>query len=413
MDVRVDGDRLWSMMETQGRFGGEDGLPGALDRPSLSDADGAVRDWFRSECEALGLDLRIDAMGNVFARRAGSDPDAAAVLTGSHIDSVGGKFDGSLGVIGALEVVKTLEDRGLSTDRPVEIVVWTNEERSRFAPAMLASGVWAGNYDLEWAYAREDDDGRTFGAELDRVGYKGDVPAEPTEDYHAFLELHTEQGPYLEATGSDVGVVTANTGWNRGEITFTGDADHPGPTPMSLRRDPVVAMAEVIAQVRRLTARSSRDAVGTVSRIDVDPNDIRFIADAVTFTWDVRDPDPAVLDEMIERVVHEAEVAAEREGVGMESRELVHQSGVEFAAEPVEAVQSAADALGYESRRMPSMALHDARHVADVVDTAMVFAVAEGGVSHNPAEYTSPADCEKAVNVLANAVVDLATESGD
>jgi N-carbamoyl-L-amino-acid hydrolase len=411
MDVRIDGDRLWSMMETQGQFGGEGGLPGGLHRSSLSDADKAVRDWFCAECEELGLDVRIDAMGNIFARRPGADPDAGPVLSGSHIDSVGGKFDGSLGVIGALELVKTLEDRDLTTDRPVEIVVWTNEERSRFAPAMLASGVWAGAYDIEEAYAKTDDDGLTFESELERIGYKGDVPAEPAEDYHAFVELHTEQGPYLEATGSDVGVVTANTGWNRGEITFTGDADHPGPTPMSLRRDPVVAMAEVIAQVRRLTARASRDAVGTVSRIDVDPNDIRFIADAVTFTWDVRDPDPETLDDMIETVVEEAEMAAEREGVGMEWHELVHQSGVEFAAEPVEAVQSAADALGYESRRMPSMALHDARHVADVVDTAMVFAVAEGGVSHNPAEYTSPEDCEKAVNTLANAVVDLATDS--
>lgn len=411
MTVRIDEERLWSMMESQGRFGGEDGMPGGLHRPSLSDADKAVRDWFCAECEDLGLDLRIDAMGNIFARRAGADSNAEPVLTGSHIDSVGGKFDGSLGVIGALEVIKTFEDRDLTTDRPVEIVVWTNEERSRFAPAMLASGVWAGAYDIEEAYAKTDDDGHTFESELERIGYKGDVPAEPTENYHAFLELHTEQGPYLEATGSDVGVVTASTGWNRGEITFTGDADHPGPTPMSLRRDPVVAMAEVIAQVRRLTARSSRDAVGTVSRIDVDPNDIRFIADAVTFTWDVRDPDPETLDTMIETVVHEAEIAADREAVGMEWRELVHQSGVAFAPEPIAAVQSAADALDYESRRMPSMALHDARHVADVVDTAMVFAVAEGGVSHNPAEYTSPEDCEKAVNTLANAVVDLATIS--
>jgi N-carbamoyl-L-amino-acid hydrolase len=408
MVVRVDKERLWSLMETQGEFGGEPGIPGALDRPALSDTDKAVRDWFCDELEAAGLDVRVDAMGNIFGRREGTDPDAAPVLTGSHLDSVGGKFDGSLGVVAAVEAVKTLNDEGIETTRPIEIVDWTNEERSRFAPAVLASGVWAGAYDIEDAYAKTDDEGLTFESELERIGYKGNAPAEPAEEYAAYLELHTEQGPYLDAKGQDVGVVTDITGWHRGEITFQGDADHPGPTPMEFRRDPVVAMADVITAIRRLTGVTSEDTVGTVSRIDPDPNDIRFIADAVSFTWDVRDPDPETLAELVDRVLAEAEAAAEREGVEWEWREIVSQDGVACAETCVDAVQDAADALDYDSARMCSMALHDARHVAEVVDTAMIFAVAEDGFSHNPREYTSPQDCAKAANTLANALVDLA-----
>jgi len=315
VNVHVNADRLWSLIETQGTFGGDEGIPGALDRPPLSDADKAVRDWFCDELEAAGLDVRIDAMGNIFGRREGTDPDAAPVLTGSHLDSVGGKFDGSLGVVAALEAVKTLNDEGVETTHPLEIVDWTNEERSRFAPAVLSSGVWAGAYDLEDAYLKTDDDGLTFESELERIGYKGAVPAEPTEEYAAYLELHTEQGPYLDAENKDVGVVTDITGWHRGEITFHGDADHPGPTPIEFRCDPVVAMADVITQIRRLSGMTSQDTVGTVSRIDLDPNDIRFIADAVSFTWDVRDPDPETLDRLVDRMLAEVEAAADRESV--------------------------------------------------------------------------------------------------
>jgi N-carbamoyl-L-amino-acid hydrolase len=408
MVVRVDKERLWSLIEIQGEFGGIKGIPGALDRPPLLDADKAVRDWFCDELEAAGLDVRIDAMGNIFGRREGTDPDAAPVLTGSHLDSVGGKFDGSLGVVGALKAVKALNDAGIETTRPIEIVDWTNEERSRFAPAVLASGVWAGAYDIKEAYAKTDDDGLTFESELERIGYKGDAPAEPAEEYAAYLELHTEQGPYLDVKDEDVGVVTDITGWHRGEIIFRGDADHPGPTPMEFRQDPVVAMADVITQIRRLTGVTSEHTVGTVSRIDPDPNDIRFIADAVSFTWDIRDPDPETLDVLVNRVLAEAEAAAEREGVEWEWREIVSRDGVACAEQCVDAVQDAADALDYDSAQMCSMALHDARHVAEVVDMAMIFAVAEDGLSHNPREYTSPEDCAKAVNTLTNALVDLA-----
>lgn len=407
MVVQVDTDRLWSLIETQGEFGGDEGIPGGLNRPPLSDADKAVRDWFCDELEAAGLDVRVDAMGNIFGRREGTEPDAAPVLTGSHLDSVGGKFDGSLGVVSALEAVKTLNNEGIETTHPIEIVDWTNEERSRFAPAVLSSGVWAGAYDIKEAYAKTDD-GLTFESELERIGYKGDVPAEPTEEYAAYLELHTEQGPYLDAKGKDVGVVTDITGWHRGEVTFRGDADHPGPTPMEFRCDPIVAMADVITQIRRLAGVTSEHTVGTVSRIDPDPNDIRFIADSVCFTWDVRDPDPQTLDALVDHVLAEVEAAADRETVEWEWHEIVSQNGRACAEQCVDAVQHAADALGYNSGRMCSMALHDARHVAEVVDTAMIFAVAEDGFSHNPREYTSPEDCAKAANTLANALVELA-----
>jgi N-carbamoyl-L-amino-acid hydrolase len=408
MPLDVDEDRLWSMMRTQGEMGGSDDMPGSLRREPLTDEDKEFRDWLCAEMESEGLDVRVDAMGNIFGRREGTDPDANPVLTGSHGDSYGGKFDGVLGVVGTLEMVKSLNDEAIETRRPIEIVDWTNEERSRFEPAIMSSGVWAGVYDIEEMYAKTDRDGRTFEEELERIGYKGDVPCEPQYDYDVFLELHTEQGPYLEAKGADVGVVTGIASWHRGEATLQGDADHPGPTPMEFRTDPAVALGDTIVAIRRLADVMGEKTVTTVSRIDIDPNDIRFIADEVTFTWDIRDPSDEVRKRAVERALAEIESAAEREGVDWDWREIVDVPAVICADRCVDAVQTAADRLGLDSVRMPSMALHDASHVANVVDTGMIFAVAEGGKSHNPKEFTSPGDCHSAVSTLANAVVDLA-----
>lgn len=407
MPVKVDRDRLWSMMEAQGEFGGAPGMPGALRRGPLTDADKRFRDWLVDHMEDEGLDVRIDEMGNIFGRRDGTDSDAAPVLTGSHGDSYGGKFDGVLGVVGALEVVKTLNDHDIETRRPIEIVDWTNEESSRFDLNIISSGVWAGVHEMRDMYDLTDEDGNRFEDELRRIGYRGDVPAEPREEYHAYVELHIEQGPYLEQMEKDVGVVTDIAGYHRGEITYYGESTHPGGTPMAFRRDPVVAAADTIAQIRRLPGVLGERTVSTVSRIDVEPNNIRFIADEASFTWDLRDPRDEVVDRGVDRILEEAEWAATREHLDWEWTEIHSVPSVTCAETCVSAVQTAADELGYDSVQMPSMALHDANHVANVVDTSMIFAVSEDGKSHNPDEYTSPEDCYKAVNTLTNAVLEL------
>jgi N-carbamoyl-L-amino-acid hydrolase len=408
MRIQLDEDRFVSTMKEQAEIGGTEN--GGLHRLALSDEDKAVRDWFTEQLEELGLDVRVDAFGNMFARRAGSDPSADPVMVGSHLDSqpYGGIYDGALGVISVLELLRTLDDEGIETAHPIEIVNWTNEEGSRFQPAMQGSGVWAGAHDIEEEYAKTDEDGATFEEELERIGYKGDVPAEPQDDYEAYLELHIEQGPYLEENGKDVGVVTGIVGFNWGAITFYGEADHSGPTPMHYRKDALVAAADVITQIRRIPSTLGDRTVGTVGYIDAKPNSINIIPEEVTFTWGFRDPNDEIIEEAVDRVLMEAETAAEREGLDWEWEQRMDVSSVDFSEKCVDAVQSAADDLGYDSMRIFSGAGHDATHMTSVCDTSMVFAVSEDGKSHNEAEYTSWDDCYASANTLANAALELA-----
>lgn len=408
MTVSTDRDRFVATMKEQAEIGGTDG--GGLHRLALSDDDREIRDWFAAQMEAAGLDVRVDAFGNMFARREGTDPDAAPVLVGSHFDSqpYGGIYDGALGMVAAMEVVRTLSDEGIETAHPIEVVNWTNEEGSRFQPAMQGSGVWAGAHDIEEQYDRRDDDGNRFEDELERIGYKGDHPAEPAEDYEAYFELHIEQGPYLELEAKQVGVVTGVVGFVWGAVTYHGEADHSGPTPMHYRRDALVAAADVITGVRRIPGTLGDRTVGTVGYIDAQPNSINIIPEEVTFTFGFRDPDDDVVNEALDRVLLEAEAAAEREGVGWEWEERHRSESVQFADKCVDAVQSAADAHGYDSMRIFSGAGHDAVHVASVCDTSMVFSVSENGKSHSEEEYTSWDDCYAAANTLAGAVLDVA-----
>ncbi|WP_416841422.1 Zn-dependent hydrolase [Haloferax sp. DFSO52] len=408
MTIRLDRERFVATMKEQATIGATDG--GGLHRLALSDDDKEIRDWFATQMEAEGLDIRIDEFGNMFGRRAGTDPDAKPVLVGSHLDSqpYGGIYDGALGVIGALELIRTLNDEDVETVHPVEIVNWTNEEGSRFQPAMQGSGVWAGAHSLEGEYAKTDANGKVFEAELDRIGYRGDVPAEPQEAYEAYLELHVEQGPYLEENEKEVGVVTGIVGFTWGAVTFYGEADHSGPTPMHYRKDALVAAADVITQIRRIPSTLGERTVGTTGYVDVKPNSINIIPDEVTFTWGFRDPSDEIIEEAYQRVLQEAEWAAEREGIDWEWEERMRAPAVEFADQCVDAVQAAADALGLDSMRIFSGAGHDATHMHSVCDTGMVFAPSENGKSHNESEYTSWDDCYAAASTLANAAVTLA-----
>ena len=412
MPVEIDRERFVETMKEQAAIGGTD--DGGLHRLTLSDDDAQVRDWFETQMEEEGLEITVDEFGNMFGYREGTDPDAGTVLVGSHLDSqpYGGIYDGAMGVVAALELVRTLNDEDIETERPIEIVNWTNEEGSRFQPAMQGSGVWAGEHDITEEYAKTDADGNVFEEELERIGYKGEVAAEPQREYDSYLELHVEQGPYLEENDADVGVVTGIVGFTWGAITFHGEADHSGPTPMHYRSDALVAAADVITQIRRIPSTLGERTVGTTGYIDAQPNSINIIPEEVTFTWGFRDPTVDVIEEARDRVLAEAEWAAEREGVEWEYEDRMWIDPVQFADRCVDAVGDAADRLGYDGMRIFSGAGHDATHTHKVMDTGMVFSVSEGGKSHSEEEYTSWPDCYRAANTLANAAFDLATEDG-
>ena len=395
-------------MRTQAEIGATDG--GGLHRLTLSDADKEVRDWFLGAMKDAGLRVRIDEMGNMFGRRPGTDPDADPVLVGSHLDSqpYGGIYDGALGVVAALECVRTLNEREIETSHPIEIVNWTNEEGSRFQPAMQGSGVWAGELDLASEYDKTDDDGKRFEDELERIGYKGETPAEPTTEYDSSLELHIEQGPKLENNSKDVGVVTGVVGLTWGAITFYGAAEHTGTTPMHDRQDALVAAADMITAIRRLGGTLGKDTVASVGFAEVSPNSINIVPEEVTVTWGIRDPSDDVVAKGREQVLNEAAAVAAREGVDYEWEDRARSSSIRFPERPVSAIRDAARTLGYDSMDVFSGAVHDAAKVGNVCDTAMLFAVSENGKSHTEDEYTSWDDCYSAANTLANAVVNLA-----
>lgn len=410
MSLTLDRQRFVDTMKTQAEIGGTSA--GGLHRLTLSDEDKRVRDWFYEQMEAAGLSVRIDEFGNMFGRRGGKRA-IEPVIVGSHLDSQphGGIYDGSLGIVAALEFIRCLNDRGIETERPIEIVNWTNEEGSRFQPTLQGSGVWAGVHDLQEQYAATDADGRTVEEELERIGYKGEEPAEPREQYDTYLELHVEQGPYLEDNKKDVGVVTGIVGLTWGEITYYGEANHSGATPMHHRSDALIGASDVIRQVRRIPGKLGERTVGTVGFLDGDPNSINIIPGEVTFTYGFRDPDPSVLERAEEHVLREARAAADREGLEWEHQDRADAAPVTFPDRCVDAVQDAADDLGYESMQIVSGGVHDATHAYEVCDAGMVFAVSEDGKSHTEEEFTSWEDCYSAANTLASAAFKLATNA--
>ncbi len=410
MTLTLDRQRFVETMQTQAEIGGTDA--GGLHRLALSDEDKRVRDWFYEQLEAAGLSVRVDGFGNMFGRREGKR-SIEPVLVGSHLDSQprGGIYDGALGVVAALEFVRHLNDRDIETERPIEVVNWTNEEGSRFQPTLQGSGVWAGVHDLQAQYGATDEDGHTVEEELERIGYKGEESAEPREAYDSYLELHVEQGPYLEGNGMDVGVVTGIVGLTWGAITYYGESNHSGATPMHHRSDALVGASDVITQVRRIPSKLGERTVGTVGFVDVDPNSINIIPGEVTFTYGFRDPDRSVLERAEDCVLREADAAADREGLEWEHEDRADADPVSFPDRCVDAVEGAADDLGYESMRIFSGGVHDATHVYEVCDVGMVFAVSEDGKSHTEAEYTSWEDCHSAANTLASAALELANDT--
>jgi N-carbamoyl-L-amino-acid hydrolase len=406
-NLKIDGRRLWDSIMEMAKVG--PGVAGGNNRQTLTDADGEGRRLFERWCDAAGLTTGVDAMGTMFATRAGEDPEALPVHVGSHLDTqpTGGKYDGVLGVLSGLEIVRSLNDLGIRTRRPIVVTNWTNEEGARFAPAMLASGVFAGAHDLEYAYARTDLDGRRFGDELERIGWKGDEPV-GARRMHAYFEYHIEQGPILEAEGKDIGVVTHCQGLWWLEFTLTGREAHTGSTPMAMRVNAGLAMARIFEMVQEVATSSQPDAVGGVGQVKLHPNSRNVLPGKVVFTVDIRSPDQGKLDRMRARIEREAAAICDALGVGCAVEPVGHFDPVTFAPELVARVRGAAERLGYSHRDIISGAGHDACWAAKLAPTTMVFCPCVDGLSHNEAEEITPDWAEKGANVLFHAVVETA-----
>jgi beta-ureidopropionase / N-carbamoyl-L-amino-acid hydrolase len=412
-DVRIDGDRLWERIVALGEIGAITGLHGELGcaRLALTDADRQGRDLVTGWMADLGLPVTIDAIGNVVATRPGTDPAAAAVMTGSHIDTVatGGRFDGNLGVLAGLEVIETLETLGVHTRRPISVAFFTDEEGARFAPDMLGSLVYVGGMAVEEALdVTATDDGARLGDELARIGYAGPHPCPAAAAPHAYVELHIEQGPILEDEGVTIGVVEGVQGISWTELTITGRSAHAGTTPMRLRRDPGYVAAAISTFVRDLTARLGGAQVGTVGRIELRPNLVNVVPASATITVDLRNTDEEVLAAAERAVAGEVDRLAAAEQVSVVSRSLARFQPVDFDPSSVDLVEATAQRLGYSTRRLPSGAGHDAQMLARVCPTAMIFTPSAGGLSHNIAEYTAPADVTAGANVLLQTMLELA-----
>ncbi len=408
--LRVDGARLWQRIESLGEVGAVHGPNGerGVARLALTDADRDGRDLVVGWMRDLGLSVTIDAIGNVVGTRAGTDPDAAPVMVGSHIDTVrtGGRFDGNLGVLAGLELIETLEQHGVRTKHPVSVAFFTDEEGARFAPDMLGSLVYVGGMAVEDALdVRAADDGARLGDELERIGYAGPLPCPAATAPHAYFELHIEQGPVLEDEGVTIGVVTGVQGISWTELTITGQSAHAGTTPMRLRRDPGYVAAEITTGVRRVAREFGGSQVATVGRCDFHPNLVNVVPSTVTITVDLRNTDEAALQRAEAELTRLCADLSESERVAIAQRTLARFEPVEFDADKVALVEATAERLGYSTRRMPSGAGHDAQMLARVCPTAMVFVPSVNGLSHNIAEHTEPADITAGADVLLQVVL--------
>ncbi|SLN57439.1 N-carbamoyl-L-amino acid hydrolase [Aquimixticola soesokkakensis] len=410
-NLKINKDRLWDALMEMAKVG--PGVAGGNNRQTLTDADAEGRALFQTWCEAAGCTMGVDTMGNMFATRAGTDPDALPVYMGSHLDTqpTGGKYDGVLGVLGGLEVMRTLQDLDVKTKHPIVLTNWTNEEGTRFAPAMLSSGVFAGLHTQDWAYSRLDAEGKSFGDELQRIGWVGDEQV-GARKMHAMFELHIEQGPILEAEGRDIGVVTHGQGLWWLEVTVTGKDAHTGSTPMDMRVNAGLGMARMTEAVHRIAMAQQPDAVGAVGHCDVYPNSRNVIPGKVVFTVDFRSPDLEKLTAM--RVAFEEQAAeiAQDLGLGLSIEPSGHFDPVTFDDTCVSAVRSAAETLGYSHMDIISGAGHDACWINRVAPTAMIMCPCVDGLSHNEAEEISPDWAAAGTDVLLHAVLETAQVVG-
>ncbi len=403
--VRINVARLMQALDDLARIGATVG--GGVTRLALSDEDRAARDRLRDLMQEVGLIVRFDDFGNMTGRMAGS-ADLPPIQLGSHLDTVrrGGRFDGALGVLAALEVVRTLRDARVETRHPIEVVNWTNEEGVRFEPAMMGSGAAAGRFDRVWVDARTDRDGATFGAELERIGYRGTARDRPAKAA-AYLELHIEQGPTLDDAEQAVGVVEGILGITWLNIIVDGRADHAGPSPMRTRRDALVAAAALVSKVRRVALAAGEPAVGTVGRLDIEPNVINTIPGKVTLSADFRHPTAEGLDEMVAELRATAHLIEAESNVDVAVERFWTSEPTPFDPNVIDAVTKAVRHLDLPVRRLWSGAGHDAKYAADVSPSGMIFVRSQGGISHSEDERSDSADIEAGANVLLHTALIL------
>jgi len=406
-NMRVNADRLWDSLMDMAKIG--PGIAGGNNRQTLTDSDAEGRRLFQKWCDAAGLTMGVDTMGNMFMTRAGTDPEALPVYIGSHLDTqpTGGKYDGVLGVLAGLEVVRSLDDLGIRTKHPIVVTNWTNEEGARFAPAMLASGVFAGVHTQDYAYGRKDPEGKTFGDELKRIGWIGDEEV-GARKMHAYFEYHIEQGPILEAEKKDIGVVTHCQGLWWLEFTLTGREAHTGSTPMNMRVNAGLAMSRILEMVQTVAMENQPGAVGGVGQVFFSPNSRNVLPGKVVFTVDIRSPDQKKLDGMRARIEAEAPRICEALGVGYSVEAVGHFDPITFDPTLVATVRKAAEDLGYSHMNIISGAGHDACWAAKVAPATMIMCPCVGGLSHNEAEDISKEWAAAGADVLLHAVIETA-----
>ncbi|HLJ71214.1 MAG TPA: Zn-dependent hydrolase [Roseiarcus sp.] len=406
-NVRINGQRLWDALMEMAKIGATP--KGGCKRLTLTDLDKQARQLFASWCEKEGCAVKVDEMGNMFARRPGAEDHLPPVMIGSHLDTqpTGGKYDGVLGVLGALEVVRSLNDLKIKTRHPVEIANWTNEEGSRYAPAMISSGVFAGVYTKEFAYAREDAEKKKLGDELERIGFKGSEPV-GGRPIHAFFELHIEQGPILEDESIDVGVVTHGQGQRWYEIKLVGFESHAGSTPMPRRKDALLGAARIVELVNKIGLSKAPLGVSTVGMLNPYPNSRNVIPGEVFMTCEFRHPIDETLSDMDAELKTGIEEICRKIGLTYELKQVFYYAPVAFDQGCVAAVRRAAKHLGLSHRDIVSGAGHDACYIARVAPTSMIFTPCVDGVSHNESEEISQEWATAGANVLMHAVLEKA-----
>jgi N-carbamoyl-L-amino-acid hydrolase len=406
-NLRIDPDRLWDSLMEMAKIG--PGVAGGNNRQTLTDDDAKGRALFQKWCEAAGMTMGVDTMGNMFATRAGTDPDALPVYMGSHLDTqpTGGKYDGVLGVLGGLEAIRTLNDMDVKTKHPIVLTNWTNEEGTRYAPPMLASGVFAGKHTQDWAYDRVDADGKRFGDEIKRIGWIGDEKV-GARKMHAMFELHIEQGPILEAEGKDIGVVTHGQGLRWIECTVTGKESHTGSTPMHMRKNAGRGLSQITELVHEIAMANQPNAVGAIGHIDVYPNSRNIIPGRVVFTVDMRTHLLDKLDAMLAEFMERAPKLCEDIEVEFACEIVGAFDPPAFDEGCVSAVRNAAQTMGYSHMDIVSGAGHDACWINNVAPTAMIMCPCVDGLSHNEAEEISKEWAQAGTDVLLHAVLETA-----
>ncbi|MGJ4943816.1 Zn-dependent hydrolase [Bradyrhizobium sp. HKCCYLS1011] len=406
-NLQIDSARLWGSIHETARFGAT--VKGGVRRLTLSEEDRQVRDWFRRACEEAGLEVHVDGLGSMFALRKGRDMSKSPIGIGSHLDTqpTGGKFDGILGTLGALEVIRTLNDAGIETEAPICIVNWTNEEGSRFAPAMMASAAYVGDFTVDDILSRKDAEGVTVGEALDKIGYRGETKV-GTQKFSSFVELHIEQGPILEAEHKTIGVVDSGQGVFWYDCRIVGFESHAGSTPMPLRRDALLTLSQFALALEQIAIRLGPNAVATIGEAVIQNSSRNVIPGEIAFTIDCRSKDADTLDALDQSLRAAAAEIAARRKVEIAIDLVWRKPPTHFDPKLVDAVEHAAENLGYSHRRITSGAGHDACNLNTIMPAAMVFVPCKDGISHNELEDATQADCAAGANVLMHTVLALA-----